>query len=302
MLSVVIPTYNERTSVEELLQRLAAVRPRLSEALEVVMVDDRSADATADVAEALLSREALGRVIRRTGRRDLAQAVVEGIRHARGDLIAVMDADLSHPPELLPALVEAVRSGCELAIASRYVSGGGIANWPWSRRTLSRIANLLTRSLVPVADATSGYFVGEAHRLKAILLHPAPWKPRLSRRAPFQRVGTGRGESGAYPEATAVKPWGGVQPRGFKILLEILVRGCVHRAQEVPYLFRDRAHGSSKLGRRVLWLYAAQLGRLHLYRMSHPCPHRRSDDTMPRAKHDVCVEALLKEARGAPRA
>lgn len=234
MLSVVIPTYNEQENLGPLLTRLAASRTQLGEPLEVLVVDDRSKDGTAIQAHRLLNEFGLGRIIERTGRRDLARAVWEGIQQAQGDLIGVMDADLSHPPELLPRLVEAVRKGNALAIASRFVPGGGVEHWPWARRMLSRVGNLTARPLVSVADATSGYFVGEAKVLKAVM----------------------------------------VRPCGFKILLEILVRGCVHRVQEIPYVFRDRLRGSSKLGRRVLWCYATQLVRLYWYRLRRPCPHK----------------------------
>lgn len=230
MLSVVIPTYNEGQGIEELLSRLAAVQTLVPGGLEVLLVDDRSTDGTAEAAEAYFARAPVGRVIRRQGPRDLSQAVLEGVRQARGQWTAVMDGDLSHPPELLPALVDAVRAGREMAIASRYVQRRPTPNWSWSRRWLSRIGNLLVRPLVPVRDATSGYFVAET-----------AWLNRL-----------------------------GVSPRGFKILLEILVRGCVHRVQEVPYAFAERRYGASKLGWRTLWAYLAQVGRLYLYRWRHP--------------------------------
>jgi len=233
MLSLVIPTYNERDAIGTLLSRLAAVRRELFEGLEVVIVDDHSTDGTPDIAEQVLRQRELGTVIRRAGSNDLAQAVLDGIRCARGDLIGVMDADLSHPPELLSALVEAVRRGSDMAVASRYVQGGGIQHWPWTRRVLSRLGNLMARPLVPVFDATSGFFVGQAKLLKGLSLNP----------------------------------------RGFKILLEILVQGCVHRVQEVPYVFVDRVTGRSKLGGRVLWLYGVQLVSLYLHRLRHPCSH-----------------------------
>ena len=233
MLSVIIPTYRERQNLEPLLSRLHAVRTSLSEPLEVLIVDGGSDDGTAAHARTLLSPLALGRVIERDGRADLAQAVLHGVREARGDLIGVMDADLSHPPELLAALVRAVRSGSEVAIASRYVRGGRAVGWPWSRRILSRAGNLLARPLVPVRDATSGYFVADAALLRS-LTH---------------------------------------QARGFKVLLEFLVQARVQRIQEVPYEFIERAHGTSKLSPRVLWLYLRQLGRLYRGRLSPPRPH-----------------------------
>ena len=142
---------------------------------------------------------------------------------AQGDVIGVMDADLSHPPEALPELVRGVRAGAQVVVASRYVCGGRIGRWPWHRRWLSRIGNLMARPLAGVADATSGYFVCEAHALKSL-----------------------------------TRP-----PRGFKVLLELLVRGDVQRVQEVPYTFTDRLRGSSKLGLRALWRYARQLADLY---------------------------------------
>lgn len=228
MLSVIVPTYHERDTLGELLQRLASFRAAVPGDLEVIVVDDGSSDGTPECAEDWFRQEPMGRVIRRAGPRDLARAVAEGIRNARGEFIAVMDADLSHPPELLPALVEAVRAGNDIAVASRYVPGGGAANWSWRRRLLSRAGNLAARPLTAVADATSGYFV--------------------IRRQAFT------------PEVLNVQ--------GFKILLEILARGTPRRVCEVPYLFVDRTRGTSKLRLRVLWRYAAQLGRLYWSRVS----------------------------------
>lgn len=232
MVSIVIPTFNERESLQALWPRLAAVRRHLDEPLEVLVVDDRSTDGTQELAEQALQADGMGRLIRRDGARDLAQSVMEGVRHARGDVIGVMDADLSHPPELLPALLQAVRSGADVAVASRYVPGGGIAQWSSVRRLLSWSANAMARPLVGVRDATSGYF----------LAHATLWRALLQ------------------------------APYGFKILLELLACGQPHRVQEIPYLFVDRAHGRSKLRRRVLWRYAAQLGRLYKNRWKVSMP------------------------------
>jgi len=235
MVSVVVPTYNERDNIEQLLSRLAAVRASLREPLEVLVVDDCSPDGTSAYAQTLLAHFGLGRVIEREGARDLTLAVLHGVSHAKGNLIGVMDADLSHPPELLPILVQAVRSGYEVAIASRYVPGGRVLHWPWSRRILSRVGNLMAWPLVSVADANSGYFVAEAQLLQTL--------PSTS--------------------------------TGFKIFLEILVRGHVHRVQEVPYVFANRLRGTSKLDRRILQRYLAQLWHLYRYRWlqrrTHPC-------------------------------
>ena len=227
MVSLVIPTYQERDNMTPLLERLRAVAPSVGEPIEVVIVDNRSSDGTAGCARALLGGTLPGRVIECVRDTGLAESVMEGARAASGDLLGVMDADLSHPPELLPQLVAAVRQGNEVALASRYVPGGGITRWPWSRRLASQAANWLARPLTPVADATSGYFVCRREVVTSCGLHP----------------------------------------RGFKILLEILVRGRVRRVREVPYVFTDRVRGVSKLNGRTAGLFLMQLAALSLARV-----------------------------------
>lgn len=234
MISIVIPTYNERETIQPLLERLAAVRPQLPGGLEVLVVDDRSSDGTGEAAQEALGRLALGRLLSRPGPRDLSQAVVDGIRQARGQIIGVMDADLSHPPELLPALAAAVREGEEMAVASRYVPGASSTGLSAKRLVLSKTANWLARPLTPVRDATSGYFVARASVLQGM----------------------------------------GASPRGFKILLETLVTRCVRRVREVPYVFADRAAGRSKLRASVCGWYLLQVFRLGWWRLRHPCRRR----------------------------
>ncbi|MBI4343600.1 MAG: glycosyltransferase [Candidatus Omnitrophica bacterium] len=259
MVSVIIPTYNERPNVEPLLARLATVRKILREPLEVLIVDDASPDGTAELAEGLLQQRALGRVVKRQGRRDLAGAVLDGVRHAQGDLIGVMDADLSHPPELLPVLAGAVHDGCDLAIASRYVKGGGVEGWAWHRRWLSRMANVLAQPLTRVRDASSGYFVCQRRVI----------------------------ESGA------------LRLSGFKILLELLASGRISRVTEVPYVFVDRRAGASKLSTRPMWAYLSQLARLCAARgfagasVLEPGNHPVS----PRARLSVVILTKNEEAR-----
>ena len=219
MLSVIIPTYNEAENIPALLTRLEAVRSQLQEPFEVLIIDGGSLDATAPVARRLLAESGLGQLIALTGPADLARAVCEGMRQAQGDVWVVMDADLSHPPELIPVLAQAVRDGCEVAVASRYVAGGGIAGWPWHRRWLSWLGNVVARPLTTVRDATSGYFACRADVVRAL-----SWNPT-----------------------------------GFKILIELFVAARVTRVREVPYVFQDRRFGSSKLGARVCGRYLTRL-------------------------------------------
>ena len=220
MLSVVVPTYNEAGSVPILAERLhVALGAR---AWELVIIDDGSPDGTADVAEALAPRIPV-RVVRRAGKAGLASAVVAGFDAARGDMLVVMDADLSHPPEVVPALADAIETGgAELAVGSRYVTGGGVMDWPLKRRVVSRVACLMGNALVPVRDATSGFFALRRSVIDGVRLNPI----------------------------------------GFKIGFEVIARGRYKKVVEVPYTFRDRELGASKFGRREILQYVQQLGQV----------------------------------------
>jgi dolichol-phosphate mannosyltransferase len=216
VISIIVPTYNEAASLPLLGQRLLAALA--GREWELLIVDDGSPDGTADLAEALAPRLPV-RVLRRPAKAGLASAVLDGFAQARGDVLVVMDADLSHPPELVPALVEALRDGVELAVASRYVPGGGTRDWPFVRQIVSRVASFMGNLLVPVRDATSGFF------------------------ALRRSVIDGRT----------------FNPIGFKIGFEIMARGKYRRAVEVPYVFTDREQGASKFGKREILQYLIQL-------------------------------------------
>jgi len=219
VISVVVPTYNEAATIPKLADRLArAMGPR---PWELVVVDDGSPDGTADVAQALAPAVPV-RVVRRSGKLGLATAVMAGFDAARGDTLVVMDADLSHPPEVVPRLVDAVRDDGELAVGSRYVSGGGTADWPLRRRIVSRVACLMGSALVPVRDATSGFFALRRSVIDGVRLDPI----------------------------------------GFKIGFEVVARGRYTRVVEVPYTFRDREAGQSKFGKREVLSYLIQLAKV----------------------------------------
>lgn len=193
---------------------------------ELVVVDDGSPDGTADLAEAL-GRVHPVRVVRRAGKAGLASAVVAGFAAAKGDTLVVMDADLSHPPEVVPQLLAALDGGADLAIGSRYVKGGGAMDWPMRRRVVSRVACLMGNALVPVRDSTSGFFALRRPVIDGVKLNPI----------------------------------------GFKIGFEVMARGRYQRAVEVPYVFRDRELGRSKFGRREIGQYLIQLGQVARDRM-----------------------------------
>lgn len=207
-LSVIIPTYNERDSLPHLLARLLEVQRRLP--IEVVVVDDASPDGTGDLAERFAQERALPViVVHRERKAGLASAVLEGALAARGGVVSVMDADLSHPPELLVELAARVTSGADVAVASRYIPGGGIEAWPWRRRAASRAATWLARVILGlrVHDPLSGFFAARRELMT----------------------------EGRYM---------GI---GYKLLVEILATHRLARVVEVPYRFVDREYGASKL-------------------------------------------------------
>lgn len=168
------------------------------------------------------------KVLVRKGRHGLSSAVLEGVAMARAPVVCVMDADLSHPPEAVPLLYFEVASGADIAVGSRLVEGGGVEDWPLGRRLISKGATLLARPLTPVHDPMSGFFC-------------------------FRRSMI----SGAR-----------LEPEGYKILLEILARCDIVRAVEVPYVFRDRQFGKSKLTGSVMRQYLGHLLRLYASRVT----------------------------------
>ena len=219
MLSVVVPTYNEAGSVPKLAERLQAALGRSE--WELVIVDDGSPDGIADVAAALAPRIPAS-IVRRAGKGGLASAVIAGFSAARGDILVVMDADLSHPPETVPRLLSAIADGADLAVGSRYVAGGAVEDWPLKRQVVSRVACLMGNALVPVRDATSGFFALRRSVIDGVTLNPI----------------------------------------GFKIGFEVIARGRYRTVVEVPYTFRDRELGASKFGRREIGQYVVQLGQV----------------------------------------
>ena len=227
MLSVIVPTRNERENVVALLARTLEALDALDEEAELVVVDGASEDGTPEaVREASVAQDATDRVrvIDMPADRGLSAAVLEGVRQARGDVLAVMDADLSHPPESLGALLAPLRDeGVAMVVGSRRVAGGGVRDWPWRRRLASRLAALLARPLVPVRDTTSGFFAIRRELLEGVTLRPI----------------------------------------GYKIALEILVRARPRPVREVGFLFQDRTRGQSKLGLRVAFAYLRQLAGLY---------------------------------------
>jgi dolichol-phosphate mannosyltransferase len=222
-LSMVVPTYNERDRLSELVEAVFAASDSAGITLELVVVDDNSPDGTGAVADGLATRFNV-RVVHRAGKLGLGTAVVEGFAVATAPVVGVMDADFSHPPTLVPVLLAAFRAEqADVVVASRYVQGGSTPDWPFKRRVLSQTACLFARGLSPIRDAASGFF--------------------LIRRD--------------LARATTIKAG------GFKICLELIVRSGARSLVELPYRFDDRELGESKMSMREAAGYLIQLRDLY---------------------------------------
>lgn len=222
--SVVVPTYNEAAGIERLISALTEVFAKAKIAGEIVIVDDNSPDGTGAKVDALAATYPV-RCVHRAGKLGLSSAVIDGWKTCTSEILGVMDADFSHDPSIVPELIGSITRGeCELAIGSRYVRGGGITNWPWRRRVTSAVAISLARPLTPVRDITSGYLFLRRSVIDGVALDPI----------------------------------------GFKIGLEVIVKGHYQKAKEVPYVFTDRTHGTSKLNGGEIFNYLKQLRKIYL--------------------------------------
>ncbi len=223
MLSVIIPTFNEVENIGELLRRLAECLQGLR--WEAVIVDDDSADGTANAVLALGEGDARIRCLRRIGRRGLSSACLEGMAAAQGDFYAIMDADLQHDERLLPAMFRALSAGSvDLVVGSRYLEGGCVDSWSRPRRAMSRLATTMARVVlnVDLSDPMSGFFM---------------IRPEVVHRCASRLSGT-----------------------GFKLLLDLVATAApAPRVVELPYRFAARQHGRSKLDLRVMWAFVVLL-------------------------------------------
>jgi dolichol-phosphate mannosyltransferase len=222
-LAVVIPTFNERDNVQPLLQRLEAALDGIT--WEAIFVDDDSPDGTAALVRELMRRDPRVRVLHRIGRRGLSSACVEGVLSSSAPYFAVIDADMQHDEALLPHMLERIReSHLDLVVASRYATGQSVAGWGTKRQFISRVggraARLVTKA--SLSDPMSGFFI--------------------MRREAFDE---------AVPHLSQL---------GFKILLDLFASAPrVLQFAEVPYHFRQRQHGESKLDSMVVWEYGMLL-------------------------------------------
>lgn len=231
-ISIVVPTYREALNIEPLVHRTFAALGEAGLDAEMIIVDDESGDGTEEVVGRLAKNFPI-RLLSRKTERGLASAVLHGFAHAKHDVFVVLDADLQHPPESIPALIAPlVADKADFVIGSRYAPGGEInTHWTRRRRLNSRIANLLARPLLSVHDPMSGFFA--------------------LRRDTWRRAGD-------------------ITPIGYKIALELAVRARCKRCAEIPITFDTRHAGHSKLSLRQQLHYLRQLTRLYWFRHKIP--------------------------------
>jgi len=229
---ITVPTYNEAENIRELVTAILQALPTAN----VVVVDDNSPDGTAEIVNEMAKLDERVHLIRRPGKLGYASAILTGLNHAfeRGaKFLGHMDADFSHDPQKLPDLLEALESGADIALGSRYVAGGGVEGWSLYRQILSRGANWLARMLLnlPVRDCTSGF--------------------RLYKRDAFAKLHLHRLRVEGYGFlylSTALAVWNGL------------------KVAEVPITFVDRRHGKSKLSRRIIAEAAIALVKVFVWR------------------------------------
>ena len=224
--SVVAPVFREVANIEALVRAIDSVLAPLGFEWELLLVDDDSSDGSERVVRELAAGFPVRCKVRYAERRDLSMSVLSGLRSARFDRVVVMDADLSHPPDRIPALLEALDGGV-MVVGSRYTPGGSLdPDWSPRRRLVSKAATVLAAPLTSCADPMSGFFAVDRRSL-----------PDLS----------------------------SLHPLGYKIGLELLVRGGL-TAREVPIEFRDRRKGYSKLDLRQQLNFLRHLARLYRFR------------------------------------
>ncbi|MGY4884461.1 MAG: glycosyltransferase [Nanobdellota archaeon] len=219
-LSLVIPTYNEKENIQRLIERIQREFQENKINGEIIIVDDNSPDGTGEILEQLKRKQKNIQIIHRKGKLGLSSAVLEGWNIAEGDILGVMDADLSHPPEKIKELLWGIeKGGADFTIGSRYIPGGEIKGWNLKRKVMSKTATLLARIYTKVKDPMTGFFLIKKECVKGV----------------------------------------GLNPKGFKILLEVIIKGRYKRVKEIPITFINRTKGKSKAGTKEIIYYIQNL-------------------------------------------
>ena len=271
-ISIVVPTYNERDRLTDLVDAVFAAYDEASIDGELIVVDDNSPDGTGALADSLAGRYRI-KVLHRAGKLGLGTAVIEGFEAASAAIVGVIDADMSHPPSLLPKMLAAMHdAGADVVVGSRYIPGGGTRNWEKSRLLMSRIACLMARSLTPIRDATSGLFLIRRELARGV------------------RISAG----------------------GFKICLELLVRSRPKAVVEVPYVFvgtdrgreQDEPQGGDGLPAPAAGSAGVRRQRASAPPVLPPGHRRRSEPARRRGEtrpHQRLKSRLTRRQGGGPR-
>jgi dolichol-phosphate mannosyltransferase len=231
-LSIIVPTYNESQNIVRMLDSIAETLSPYKGS-EIIVVDDNSPDGTAEMAKShakIVSTKKKIRIeiISRNGKFGLSSAIIKGVQYATGDFLVIMDGDFSHPPQVIPSIIQALQdSNYDIVIASRYVKGGSIIGWPFKRRLMSKGATKIARYGlgIDVKDPVSGFFA---------------FRRDIINDLKFDAI-------------------------GYKMLLEILVKTKGARVKEIPYTFTNRRMGTSKLDANVMFNYLRAVMRLYRY-------------------------------------
>lgn len=229
--SIIIPTFNESENICNVLKSIKEYLPKID--IEAIVVDDNSPDGTGKIVDDYINsmKNIAGysiSVIHRKAKAGLSSAILDGLKNAQGDTVVVMDSDLSHPPQIIPKMLETIKkTQCDIVVASRYVKGGAIQGWPFKRKLMSTIATTIARKGLGVTpnDPMSGFFA---------------FKRKIIDGLKFDAI-------------------------GFKILLELLVKAKDVKVEEIPYTFTDRKFGSSKLDTPIVIDYLKSIWKLYLY-------------------------------------
>ena len=226
--TIILPTYKEVDNFPSLIDGIERVKQTSIEHLQLIIVDDDSQDGTIECVEEL--HKPWVQLITRTEDRGLSSAVIHGLDQCKSEYCIVMDADGSHPPETIPAMVEALQKGADFVVGSRYIQGGSTQDgWGVLRWVNSKIATIMARPFTKVKDPMSG-FLGFKHK--------------------------------TYQQADDLNPI------GYKIGLELIVKCGCKNVVEVPIHFKTRKYGHSKLTLKVQWEYFHHV--LRLVRYTHP--------------------------------
>ena len=202
--SIILPTYNERNNIEKLILELI----KINSEFEIIIIDDNSPDGTGKIIDKLKKTYSNIKVIHRKKRLGLSSAIIQGFKVANGNIIGVMDADLSHPTNIINKMINYIeKNKTNFVIGSRLIKGGRVKNWPFSRKIISIIATIMAKLLTNVKDPMSGFFF-----LKKEVINNIKFTSQ-----------------------------------GYKICLEILVKGKYDEIIEIPYVFNNRKYGKSKL-------------------------------------------------------